>query len=165
MLAEISNVQSGDLAPKKQQKQCDTCHYSCMKCQGPHEYDCTQCFVETAKRTNQFNQTVCVNPPENVPLEVIGAFDGNETHTFNQNKMSTEKYIFFFVYVIFIVSITIVITVMITKRLIAQFCDANKNLEKKYVYDRIAYDGSKEQQAIVIGEDGLSCDSDTEDGK
>lgn len=165
MLAEISNIQSSDdLLPKKPQKHCDACHYSCRECNGPHEYDCTQCFTETAKRTNQFNQIICLNPAENIPLVVIGTFDGNETQIIQQNVLTKEKQFFYILYMVFIVSITFTIIILIGRNLIAQYCDKNLNLEKKYVYDRIAYDGSKEQEEkITIGNDILSDDSDSED--
>lgn len=164
MLAEISHIQSpGDLTPRRPQKQCDDCHYSCMKCSGPHEFDCTECYTEAARRTNENNQTVCLTPPENVPLEVISTFDGIETHTFTRGQESTGKFIFYVFYVVFIVSITIAITFLIARRLIAQFCEMNATKEQKYVYDRIAYDGSKEQEGVVIGVDSLNSDSELDD--
>lgn len=39
----------------------------------------------------------------------------------------------------------------------------NASKEQKYVYDRIAYDGSKEQEGVVIGVDSLNSDSELDD--
>lgn len=151
MLPEKLRRQSS-LPQKMPHKECATCHYSCLECHGPNDYDCIRCLSESQFRRTKFNQTFCVP----VPLDEIT--NGGETlneHSTNSfishNLADRNNLIFFLIYLVFIISITIASTFFIVRFIITQYCTAPKGKDQNnYAYDRIAYDGTNDQEHVVI---------------
>lgn len=164
--AVITTVQAlRSIAAKMPRKQCAACHYSCLKCRGPNDYECTRCTNEAQYRRTEFNQTFCVP----VPLDEITIGDNVEQSTSNftsHNLGDRKNLIFFLIYLVFIISITIVSTFFIVRFIITQYCTAPKGKDQNnYAYDRIAYDGTNEQEHVVIERETLDdCNlSDSEE--
>lgn len=139
------------IAPKKPHKQCAACHYSCLECRGPNDYECTRCTNEAQFHSTEFNQSFCVP----VALDEITTGDTIEpssTNNFLSHNLGDRKnLIFFLIYLVFIISITIVSTFFIVRFIITQYCTAPKSKDQNnYAYDRIAYDGTNEQEHVVI---------------
>lgn len=150
---------------KTPHKECAACHYSCLECRGPNDYECTRCTNEAQFRSTEFNQSFCVP----VPLGEITISNNVEQSTNNftsHNLSDRKKIIFFLVYLVFIISITIVSTFFIVRFIITQYCTAPKGKDQtNYAYDRIAYDGTNDQEHVVIERDMLDdCNlSDSEE--
>lgn len=154
MVAEKSPSQS-TIHTSVPQKRCEACHYSCVECSGPHDYDCTRCMSEAQFRRTEFNQSFCVP----VPFDEItnGVAIEQSTNNFTtQNLRDRNNLIFFLIYIVFIISVTLASTFFIVRFIVTQYCTAPKGKDQKdYAYNRIAYDGTNEQEHVVIERDML----------
>lgn len=48
---------------KGPQKRCAPCHFSCLRCHGPNDYDCTDCAPDSSLRILINNQGTCEDLP------------------------------------------------------------------------------------------------------
>lgn len=138
------------IASQMPHKHCAACHYSCLICSGPNDYECTRCATDAQFRITNFNQSFCV--PVSFNEITISDNVENGTNNFSSHNLGDRKnLIFFLIYLVFIISITIVSTFFIVRFVITQYCTAPKGKDQNnYAYDRIAYDGTNEQEHVVI---------------
>lgn len=125
------------------QKLCAGCHFSCLKCRGPNDYDCTACAPDALYSEKTFNESYCVPNYQQTPTDEI--------------HLSRTTYIFLLILgpAIFItVSLIIVTYVLRTK-----YCRSRKD---DYTYDRIEYDNINEigQLPQEFYNDSSSSDTD-----
>lgn len=127
------------------QKLCAACHYSCLKCAGPNEYDCMACAPDSELTSSSADESFCLSI--SVPVT-----ENDHLAHINRTKL------FFLILLAVLLGIACVIAIgwffyiKLGKRLSAD--------ERKYAYGRIEYDGSNEQ--IIIEQEILNASSDSE---
>lgn len=146
--------------PNRPIKQCAACHYSCLQCHGPNDYECTRCIDAAQFRRNRFNQSFCM-PTDSNHIDdrpMIHSLDGFEQQqNFPSHNWNDRKYlIFFLIYIVVIVSITIVFTLFTVRCIVRQYCAPPIGKDQNnYAYDPIAYDGTNEPDQVAIKRNGV----------
>lgn len=154
--------------PTIPQKQCSSCHESCLRCRGSLNSDCTECATESIYREVALNETYC-DPGEHEAgsPQVIKLFDND--HNFNSSQRFSHKSIFkhFFEHIsiymilIYVLAVTIVLS---TICLICKICcknSASSNDKKNYAYNRIAYDGTNDH--IILEQEMIHTSDSSEE--
>lgn len=127
------------------QKLCGPCHFSCLKCRGPNDYDCTSCAPDSSVTTERTtNESYCL--PKS-----------NYIHPPGFNR---KIYIVLFI----IVPATLIIfgLIVIFWILKCKLCGFNQNASQ-YIYNRIDFDAANNTitHSQKIGVE-LSSDSESE---
>lgn len=142
------------------QKKCAACHSTCLRCRGPFDHDCTECTTESVYREVTPNETYC-DPGKREASPARGnLFDGTTNDTqHNLSHKSMFSIFFEHITIYMIVSYIVLVTIILLaiRMLCRTWCcngaSTNSN-DKKYAYNRIAYDGTNdhiimEQEAIL----------------
>lgn len=157
------------------QKQCLACHPSCTKCRGAKNHECTECTTESAYREVSPNETYCdgiVNEQDNGSLKVIKLFHNDQTTNDTQNSHKSILHMIYtdFPFYTIIAYIALVIILLAVLRYLILTCcsndsSSNSGNKKKYVYNRIAYDGTNDhvitEQEIMVNTSDSSEEIET----
>lgn len=121
------------------QKLCAPCHFSCLKCKGPNDYDCTDCAPDAVYTEKSTNEAYCSAPtPTN----------------YDQ------------IYAVLLVVIPVLtlffVIVSVSWMLKIRYCSDDK-IRSSYAYDKIAFDGKhiitpSEKILSKFGNDDFSSD-------
>lgn len=114
------------------QKLCSLCHFSCLHCLGPNDYDCRACAPDSVHTVKSSSEAYCY-PVNNV-----------RTTSF-QTKISTN--IMVFIGFISATSLIITLTIYCLYKMYKKFC-GNKKVE--YEYDRVEMDIPAEDSAELM---------------
>lgn len=123
-----------DITPQERsipQKLCSLCHFSCLHCLGPNDYDCRACAPDSVHTVKSSSEAYCypVTPAH--------------TNSF-QTKITTN----FMIFIGFISATSLIITLAIfCFKLYKHFC-FNKKVE--YEYDRVEMDIPAEDSAELM---------------
>lgn len=114
------------------QKLCSLCHFSCLHCLGPNDYDCRACAPDSVHTVKSSSEAYCY------PVNNVHA-------TSFQTKISTN----FMVFIGFISATSLIITLTIycMYKMYKRFC-GNKTVE--YEYDRVQMDIPAEDSAEMM---------------
>ena len=110
------------------QKLCAPCHFSCLKCRGPNDYDCLAC----------------------APDSIYQEKSQNESHCLPFVQKSTINYRHRWLYVIFFIivpaGLILICVCFLSLLLKKKMCDMTK---VHYVYDRIDYEDRTDDGIVV----------------
>lgn len=126
------------LSPSVPQKRCDTCHFSCLKCIGPNDYDCTACAPDSVYTSKSINESYCSSINQQLPVK-------------DANTISPSTYVFLLVVG---PAIAVLCLVVIVSAIVKSKC--GKSDKPEYVYDRINFDGQNDEAEVRI--EGLTID-------
>lgn len=134
------------LQPSVPQKRCDTCHFSCLNCHGPNDYDCTECAPDSVYTSKSINESYCSSINQQLPVH-------------NSNIIGSSTYVSLLVLgpaIVVLIFVVIVSYVMKSK-----LCgNANK---QDYVYDRINFDAQNDEVEIRIDDIPITLSGGSED--
>lgn len=168
--------------PIPPQKRCGPCHATCLRCNGPSNFQCTECTPESIYREMAPNETYC-DPGEHDDAgspKITKLFNHDQMINANGSQMNviSHKSIIqqivdlptFVTAIIYILSVTIIIFIvlMVYKTLnpnVGVANSSNNDKKKNYAYNRIAYDGNNEhivmEQELMIPSSDSSEDVET----
>lgn len=115
-------------APAPQQKSCAPCHFSCLKCLGPNDYDCTACAPDSLLTDKNSKETYCAPINQKIPTHDI--------------HISRSMYIFL---LILGPALAILMFLIIISWILKRKCLDNRKTKSDYVYDRVALDSANDQ--------------------
>lgn len=136
ILTPPQKLQSGSLRrrailfPQVQpQKSCAACHFSCLKCSGPNDYDCTACTPDSLLTEKSAKETYCAPINQKIPTHDI--------------RISKSMYIFL---LILGPALSILLFLIVISWLLKRNCLDNKRTTKSdYIYDRVALDSANDK--------------------
>lgn len=127
------------------QKQCASCHFSCLKCQGPSDYDCTSCAPDSILNKRSNTEAYCMTK-----VSVV------ET---SQNALYEEHGKRLIVPIIAGVLTSIGLISAIVWSVLRL---TGKRKEHEYIYDRIAFVSSNDNDTVIIDQDVLDDSSESD---
>lgn len=163
--------------PIPPQKRCGPCHITCLRCNGPSNFQCTECTPESIYRENAPNETYC-DPGEHEAgsPKITKLFNHDQVINANGSQVNlSHKSIIqqivdlptLVAAIIYVLSVTIIIFIvlMVYKTLHPNVGATSSNDKKNYAYNRIAYDGNNEhivmEQELMIPSSDSSEDVET----
>lgn len=114
------------------QKMCAACHFSCLKCGGPNDYDCTACAPDALLTEKNAKEQYCASIT---------------TMTSDPDvRISKSMYIFLLVLG---PALSILLFVIVISWIMKQKCfNRRKATKPDYVYDRVADEATNEQNSF-----------------
>lgn len=128
------------------QKRCETCHFSCLNCRGPNDYDCTECAPDSVYTSKSLNESYCSSINQQLPA-------------FNSNAMGVSTYVFLLVLGPAIVVLIFVIIVSLVMK--SKLCGNSR--KQDYVYDRINFDAQNDEVELRIEDIPINFSGGSED--
>lgn len=125
------------------QRLCGSCHFSCLKCRGPSDSECTACAPDAQLNSRSATEAFC-----------IGRIAINGTHDAFL-KSTQDKHALMFMFAAIITSIGLITAIVWSVLRLVR-----RSKEHNYTYDRIAFTGTDER--AMIGQDILCESSDSD---
>lgn len=129
------------ILPTVPQKRCETCHFSCLNCRGPNDYDCTECAPDSV-----LNESYCSSI--NQPLLVH-----------NSNLFGESTYVFLLI--LGPAMVVLIFVVIISCVFKSKVCGTSG--KQDYIYDRIDFDGQNDEVEIRIGDIPANLDGGSDE--
>lgn len=107
------------IPPPIPQKQCETCHFSCLNCRGPNDYDCTECTPDSALTVKSSNESYCSTPNQQLPV----------------NDPNTIGSTYVFLLILGPAIVVLIFVVIVSCVIKSKFCGESR--KRDYVYDVI----------------------------
>ncbi|KAJ6633164.1 Furin-like protease 1, isoform 1-CRR [Pseudolycoriella hygida] len=127
------------------QKKCETCHFSCLNCRGPNDYDCTECAPDSVYTLKFLNESYCSSLNQQSPVHKTNVF-GESTYVF---------------LLILGPAIVVLIFVVVISFVIKSRCGESR--KQDYTYDRIAFDVQNDETEIRIEDIPINVSGGSDD--
>lgn len=146
-LRSIDKLERAIISELVPQKRCETCHFSCLNCRGPNDYDCSECTPDSVLTPNKsLNETYCSSINQQLPVH-------------NSNEVGSSTYVFLLILGPAIVLLIFVVTVSLVMK--SKLCGNSR--KQDYVYDRIDFDAQNDEIEIRIEDIPINVSDGSED--
>lgn len=134
------------IQPQIPQKMCDTCHFSCLNCRGPNDYDCTECAPDSVYTSKSLNESFCSSINQQLPVH-------------DANSIGSSTYVFLLILgpAIVVLIFVVVVSCVIKSKL----CGSSR--KQDYIYDRIDFDAQNDETEIRIEDIPINLSGGSED--
>lgn len=137
------------IQPSVPQKRCDTCHFSCLNCRGPNDYDCTECTPDSAITPitpKSLNESYCLSINQQLPVQDV-------------NSIVNSTYVFLLILgpAIVVLIFVVVLSCVIKSKV------CGKSRKQDYIYDRIDFDAQNDEVELRIEDIPINISGGSDD--